>query len=275
MKRPIIIIDENKCNGCGNCVTGCPEGAIQMINGKARLINELFCDGLGACIGECPVDAITIEEREASPYSESLVMENIIKHGPDVIKAHLKHLHDHNEKVYLAEAVKILEDKGIPVPEYSVQNTQGCAGGCPGSANFSFSKTPEVKGSNERLNFTPVSRLQQWPVQLKLLNPESPFFKEKDLELLIAADCAPFAHGNFHEEFMKGKKLAMFCPKLDPYIEEYREKLAHIFRNGSIKSVTIARMEVPCCGGMSMLVKQAIELSGKTIPVEEKIIKIK
>ncbi len=275
MKRQIITINEDRCNGCGNCVTGCPEGAIQMINGKARLINELFCDGLGACIGECPVNAITIEEREASPYSEALVMENIIKHGPDVIKAHLKHLHDHNEKVYLAEAVAILKNKGIHVPEYIEEKSDGCGGGCPGNASFSFSNSPSQEETSPALNFTPVSRLEQWPVQLKLLNPEAPFFKEKDLELLIAADCAPFAHGNFHEEFIKGKRLAMFCPKLDPYNEEYREKLTSIFKNGSIKSVTIARMEVPCCGGMSMLVKQAIELSGKKIPVTEKIIKIK
>jgi len=275
MKRQIITINEEKCNGCGSCVTGCPEGAIQMINGKAKLINELFCDGLGACIGECPVDAITIEVREAAPYSEALVMENIIKQGPDVIKAHLKHLHDHNEKIYLAEAVEILNEKGIPVPEYiEEKQSSGCGGGCPGSANFSFRNTPAQKVPEAMQHFT-VSRLEQWPVQLKLLNPEAPFFKEENLELLLAADCAPFAHGNFHEEFIKGKKLAMFCPKLDPYIEEYREKLTGIFKNGSIKSVTIARMEVPCCGGMSMLVKQAMELSGKNIPVEEKIIKIK
>lgn len=275
MKRQIITIDEDKCNGCGNCVTGCPEGAIQMINGKARLINDLFCDGLGACIGECPVDAITIEVREAAPYNERLVMENIIPHGIDTIKAHLKHLHEHNEKGFLAEAIAYLEEKGIPVPEYiEEKQSSGCGGGCPGSASFSFRDDPAAP-VNHGSSFANVSQLSQWPVQLKLLNPEAPFFQEEGLELLIAADCAPMAHANFHEEFMKGKKLAMFCPKLDPYTEEYRDKLAHIFRYGDVKSVTIARMEVPCCGGIGMIVKQAMELSGRSIPVEEKIIKIK
>lgn len=277
MKRQIIKIDEEKCNGCGNCVTGCPEGAIQIINGKARLINELFCDGLGACIGDCPLDAITIEEREAAPYNEALVIENIILQGPDVIKAHLKHLHDHNEKVYLSEAIAVLNAKNIAIPEYIGNSTEegcGCGGGCP-SDNFSFKDNPVQKKPGVMQNFMPLSRLEQWPVQLKLLNPEAPIFKGKEIKLLIAADCTPFAHGNFHEEFMKDNKVIMFCPKLDPYIEEYREKLTHIFKNSNIKQITIARMEVPCCSGMPSLVKQAMALSCKNIPVEEKVILIK
>ena len=278
MIRQIIKIDEEKCDGCGNCVTGCPEGAIQIINGKARLINELFCDGLGACIGDCPLGAIAIEEREAAPYNEALVMENIIQHGPDVIKAHLKHLHDHNEQTYLAEAIAVLNAKNIAIPEYitkSAEDNCGHGGGCSGNANFSFKNASVQKKPDTVQNFTPLSRLEQWPVQLKLLNPEAPIFKGKNLKLLVAADCTPFAHGNFHEEFMKDNKVVMFCPKLDPYIEEYRKKLTHIFTNSDIEQITITRMEVPCCGGMPSLVKQAMQLSGKNIPVEEKVILIK
>ncbi len=269
MKRQIIHIDENRCNGCGLCVPDCPEGAIQMINGKARLISDLYCDGLGACIGTCPESAITIEEREAAPYNEALVMENIIKHGPDVIKAHLKHLKDHNETVYLGEALKILKDKGIEIKD-STPEAHVHQHGCPGSAN----RVVHKKQESLTVSTAEFSRLEQWPVKLKLLSPYSPVFSNKKVDLLISADCAPYACGNFHEEFLKGRAMVTFCPKLDPYIDEYKEKLAVIFAEQDINSVTIARMEVPCCSGVTSIVKEAVLKSGKNISVEEKIVKI-
>ncbi len=276
MKRSIIKIDEKRCNGCGQCVTGCPEGAIQMINGKARLVGENYCDGLGACIGDCPVGAITIEEREAAPYSEALVMENMIRQGEEVVRKHLEHLLDHKEMELYDEAIDILAAKGMNVEinqaPQSVQHIHhGHGHGCPGSMNRLLQKNTEpAKGPLTHAGF---SRLNQWPVKLKLLSPDSTVFTG-GVDLLVSADCAPYANGNFHEDFLNGRIMVTFCPKLDPYIDEYREKLAHILARHDIKSVTIARMEVPCCGGVSALVREAVQRSGKQIPVDERIVKI-
>lgn len=268
MKRQIICIDEKKCTGCGLCVPDCPEGAIQIINGKARLISDLYCDGLGACIGGCPEGAIDIEEREAAPYDEALVMENIIKQGTDVIKAHIKHLKDHNETGYLNQALQILEQKGIHIEENSAEiKYQGH--GCPGSTNRILQK-PRVPAVTE----TSFSRLEQWPVKLKLLSPFSPVFNREKTDLLVSADCVPYASGNFHNEFLAGRTMVTFCPKLDPYIDEYREKLETILKEHEISSITIARMEVPCCGGVTALVRDAVKKSGKNIRVDEKIVRI-
>ena len=269
MKRQIINIDSTKCNGCGLCVPDCPEGAIQMINGKARLISDLYCDGLGACIGTCPEGAISIEEREAAPYNEALVMENIIMQGPDTIRAHIRHLKGHNKTVYLNDALKILKEKGINVDEPSPE-IHPHLNGCPGSANRVLNKIQESQ-SPQKGDF---SRLAQWPVKLKLLSPYFPVFTNKKIDLLISADCVPYACGNFHDEFLDGKAMVTFCPKLDPYIDEYREKLEIILSEHDINSVTITRMEVPCCSGVTSLVKGAILKSGKNIKLEERIIKI-
>lgn len=275
MKRNIIKIDEEKCNGCGQCVTGCPEGAIQMINGKATLVAENYCDGLGACIGDCPEGAISIEEREAATYSEALVMENMIRQGEDVVRKHLTHLLEHREMDLYDEAVEILAAKGIdiePTPVHQHQHTRHSHGhSCPGSAERLLQKKIEpLKKSEAPAGF---SHLNQWPVKLKLLSPDSPLFSG-GVDLLVSADCAPYANGNFHEEFLNGRIMVTFCPKLDPYIDEYRKKLAAILKNHDIKSVTIARMEVPCCGGVTSLVKEAVQGSGKEIPVDERIVKI-
>jgi Fe-S-cluster-containing hydrogenase component 2 len=264
MKRQIIHIDEDKCNGCGLCASGCPEGAIQMVGGKARLVGELLCDGLGACIGSCPAGAITIEEREAEPYNERKVMENIIAKGPDVIKAHLRHLADHGQTEYLEEAKRVLKQQKV---EVKVENEgEGHHnGGCPGSMMKSF-KTEEHKGGKRPHGPAP-SELGQWPVQLKLLNPAAPYFRNADL--LIAADCVPFAFGDFHSRFLKGKALVVFCPKLDQAYEDYVEKLAELFRINDIKSVSVVRMEVPCCGGTTAIVEEAIKRSGKRHIIKE------
>jgi len=257
MKRQIIKIDEDKCNGCGECVTGCHEGALQLIDGKARMVSEIFCDGLGACIGSCPVGAITIEEREAEPYDESKVMENLIPLGANTIKAHLKHLFDHGEKEYVKQAVMILQMRGISVPEFRETQSSCASGGCPGSSARTITrKEDEIKKFSGPIQ----SELKHWPVQLHLVNPADPSFNDADL--IICADCVPFSYANFHEKFLKGKRLVMLCPKLDQGADRYIAKLADIFQNKNIKSVSIVRMEVPCCGGIEVIVQKALEIAG-------------
>lgn len=269
MKRQIIKIDEEKCNGCGECVTGCHEGALQLIDGKARMVSEIFCDGLGACIGTCPTGAITIEEREAEPYDESKVMENLIPMGQNTIKAHLKHLFEHGEQEYVKQAVMILKMREIPVPEFRETQSACASGGCPGSAARAISRNEEAI---PKFTGKIQSQLNHWPVQLHLVNPADSSFDNADL--LICADCVPFAYANFHEKFLKGKRLVMLCPKLDQGSDRYIEKLANIFQNKNIKSVSIVRMEVPCCGGIEVIVQRALEAAGMSKMIKLTVIGI-
>ncbi len=271
MKRKVIRIDESKCTGCGLCIPNCPEGALQIIDGKARLVSDLFCDGLGACIGTCPEGAITIEEREAEPYDESKVMENIIRAGKATIKAHLEHLRDHAQHKYLEEAMEVLRSKGLAHEfEHLLHSEPHEAGGCPGSATVDFrSETHQVpQESGER-----PSQLGHWPVQLQLVHPNAPYFE--DCDLIIAADCVPFAYAGFHERFLHGKSLIIFCPKLDRMPEQYVEKLSEIFSANTIRSITLVHMEVPCCFGLTGIVKEAIKRSGKNLPIKEETISIR
>jgi NAD-dependent dihydropyrimidine dehydrogenase PreA subunit len=276
MKRKIISIDEDKCTGCGECIPDCPEGALQLIDGKARLVSDLFCDGLGACIGTCPEGAITIIEREAEPYDEKVVMANIVRQGKGVIRAHLEHLAGHGEAELYRQATEYLIENGIPIPDH---NAAGCTlnstedgkstfAGCPGTAAQSIAR--DVHDEMGVSSNDAPSELRQWPVQLALLNVSNPYFENADL--LIAADCVPFAYAGFHQELLRDKILVIFCPKLDADIGGYVKKLADIFSFHTIKSITIARMEVPCCGGVRRIVDRALEISGKTIPVTEKTI---
>ncbi|MBN2159733.1 MAG: 4Fe-4S binding protein [Spirochaetes bacterium] len=271
MNRSIITIDEEKCNGCGLCVPDCPEGALQVIDGKARLVSDLFCDGLGACLKTCPEGALTVETREAGPYSERRVMENVVKHGANVVKAHLLHLKNHGEMKYLREAVEYLEEKEIPVPVYE-EPVPAMACGCSGSMARDM-RDRAVDAGCAGAEVRVASELRQWPVQLKLLNPSARYFDNADL--LLAADCVPFAYGNFHQDFIRDRIVIMFCPKLDPYIEEYTERLAAILSLHRIQSITVARMEVPCCGGINVLLERAMEKAGKQIPVREIVIGIR
>ena len=261
MKRKIIRIDEEKCNGCGLCIPNCQEGALQIINGKVRLVSDLFCDGLGACIGFCPEGAIEIEEREAEPYDERKVMEIISTKGRNTILAHLDHFHDHNEEGYLKEAITFIKENNIDMSENEIKKNQPLSHGCPGAAAMDFRIDAEKVENSVReqhpINIEPHSELRQWPVQLHLINPNADYFDNADL--LISADCVPYAYGDFHKRFLKGKIVITFCPKLDGDIDRYIDKLAHIFTLHEIKSVNIVRMEVPCCGGTEMIVKKALE----------------
>ena len=230
--RKIVQIDEEKCNGCGLCIPNCAEGALQIVDGKAKLITDKFCDGLGACLGHCPEDAITVIEREAEEFDE---------------KAVEAFLHKQEETQP--------QPKPQPAPVFT---------GCPSSRAMHF-KAPEA--GNESMFATPaVSQLTQWPVQLKLVPINAPYFQDADL--LIVADCVPFAYANFHQDFLKGKAVVVGCPKLDD-IQLYKEKLTEIFKTNSIKSITVPYMEVPCCFGLVKVTEDAIAASGKNIPLKK------
>jgi len=230
--RKIVKIDEEKCNGCGLCIPNCAEGALQIIDGKAKLITDKFCDGLGACLGHCPEDAIKIIEREAEEFDEKAV--EIHLHKPNEATQPHQHQHEHQ------------------------------FGGCPSSRVLQF-EAPKP-GVDSTPKGSSVSELTQWPVQLKLVPVEAPYFQDADL--LIAADCVPFAYPDFHQDFLKGKALVIGCPKLDD-IQLYKEKLTAIFKTNPIKSVTVPFMEVPCCFGLVKVTEDAIEASGKDIPFKK------
>jgi ferredoxin len=290
--RKIIEIDEDLCNGCGNCIPNCPEGALQVIDGKARLISDLFCDGLGACIGECPIDAIRVVEREAEPYNETIVMANIVKAGTNTIMAHLKHLKDHGETKLYREAIEYLKNNDIDNPldkegQNKMETEERLPCGCPSSRVMDLRDEDECEGPLSAVKADTAvtadaksakiqqllkeltvreSKLRQWPVQIMLVPPAAPYLNGSDL--LIAADCVPFAYPDFHEDMLEGKILLVGCPKLDDS-EFYLKKFTDIFKQNDIKSVTVAHMEVPCCFGMMSIVKQAVEQSGKNIPVKD------
>jgi NAD-dependent dihydropyrimidine dehydrogenase PreA subunit len=214
MQREIIRIDESLCNGCGDCVPSCAEGALQIIDGKVRLVSDLLCDGLGACIGQCPLGAISIERREAEPYDE----------------------------------VKVI----APLP---------AGGGCPGSRTLTFAK-PAAQPSDGPAT---ASALRQWPIQLHLVNPAAPYFQHADL--LVAADCVAFAVGDFHARHLAGKSLVIACPKLDSHMEIYVEKIRQMVDSAGVKSITVMVMEVPCCGGLLQMVRQAVGQAVRPVPV--------
>lgn len=222
MIRKIIKIDEEKCNGCGACVSACHEGAIGLVDGKAKLMRDDYCDGLGDCLPSCPTGAISFEQREAADYNEKAVMENRLK-------------------------------------KHGIANH----GGCPGSKLSRI-----MHGHGSHTDIKAESRLSQWPVQIKLVPVNAPYFDGADL--LIAADCTAFAYGNFHNDFIKDKITLIGCPKLDSV--DYSEKLTAILAVNDIKSVTVVRMEVPCCGGIQTAVQKALDASGKNVPLNVTVI---
>ncbi len=275
-KRKIIEIDESKCNGCGACVPNCPEGAFKVIDGKVRLISDLFCDGLGACVGHCPEGALSVVEREAVPYDEAKVMVNIVKAGKNTILEHLNHLKSHGEKKFLGTALDYLKKNNVKV-DFDVKEKPAAkiGGGCPGSEMRDLRGEEEneaCEGKFGEVNSAGNSQLRQWPVQITLVPPSAPYFEGADL--LIAADCVPFAYAKFHDDLLNGKIVLVGCPKLDD-TGFYAEKFTEIFKENNIKSVTVARMEVPCCGGIVMAAKKALAESGKKIGFSEVVIGIK
>lgn len=261
MKRTVIKIDEALCNGCGNCVKGCHEGALQLINGKAVMISDLYCDGLGACIGDCPVGAIELIEKETEPYNEVAVMERIAPKGEAVILAHLKHLRDHDQLEWFNQGIDwcLKNNVKIDLTKIAVGNNASkevC--GCPGSAERDFRKEK--------------SELQQWPVQLHLLNPQAGFFRNADV--LLASDCSAFSHGSFHSEFLRNKVLAIACPKLDTNTQSYIDKITSMIDNSNINTLTVLMMEVPCCGGLLHIAKAARENASRNIPVKAMVMSL-
>ncbi len=230
--RKIIRIDEEKCDGCGICVPACAEGALQIINGKAKLVSEKYCDGLGACLGECPQGAITIEERTAEEFNEEAT------------------------KLYLEEKKHTMEE--LPC-------------GCPATTATQFARQ-EVTGATPKETAAQRSMLGHWPVQLTLVPPTAPFLQGTDL--VLAADCVPFAYAGFHQDFLKNHSLLVACPKLDDF-QAHLGKLTDVLSHSSVKSLTVVHMEVPCCSGLVYMAKQAMQLSGKNIPLKEVTIGIR
>lgn len=268
MKRTVIKIDESLCNGCGLCVKGCHEGALQLINGKAVLVSELYCDGLGACIGECPEGAIALEEREAEPYSETAVMERIVAKGEAVVLAHLRHLKDHGETTLLRQAKEYLDTRQLTIDLSALHKTEGHPGcNCPGSIEKEFTSPRHSEAPVPSGIVSPhPSALGQWPVQLHLLNPTAGYIQGSDL--LLASDCSAFASGDFHARFLKGKRLAIACPKLDSHTESYIEKLRIMIEESNINTLTVLMMEVPCCGGLLQMARIAREKANRKIPIK-------
>jgi len=279
MKREIVKINEDLCNGCGLCVPNCAEGALQIIDGKARLISDLLCDGLGACLGHCPEGAIEIEEREAEPYNETEVMKLMVKQGKNTVVAHIKHLQDHGETDFVKEAISFLKANERSI-DFSVSdvineislvkhpNNHGHGGGCPGMKEISF----DHKENNSAIAGNQPSELRQWPVQMHLINPNAQYFKKADL--LLAADCVAFAVGNFHSEHLRGKKLAIACPKLDSNMQVYVEKITSLIDNAEINTLTVMIMEVPCCNGLIQMAKLGADKASRKVPVKLQIISL-
>lgn len=263
MKRNIITIDQLKCTGCGLCIPNCPEGAIQIIDGKARMVSDLMCDGLGACLGHCPEGAISVIEREAEAYDEVKVMENIVAQGDGTIRAHLKHLKEHNQTKYHTIAIEYLEKIGKKVPSEESNPDHGHhqGGVCPGSRV----KTMNT-GEGSAVSDDVPSHLSHWPVQMHLLSPNSPHFKGADM--VLAADCTAFSFGNFHSKFLKGKKVGIACPKLDVGTEIYTDKIRALIEIAEINTLTVIVMEVPCCRGLLSLAVKARDSASRMVPVK-------
>jgi ferredoxin len=296
MTRDIVLIDEEKCNGCGLCIPNCHEGALRIIDNKARLVSDLFCDGLGACISECPIGAITIVKREAEPYNERKVMETMISKGENTIIAHLRHLKDHGEMEFLKQGIDYLKERNVKIDLTEFEEKEvdvkeivnelfgskskseiphsGHGGGCPGSKAMVFDidmKKFEEAGKSQL--FEVKSELRQWPVQLHLLNPQASYFRNADV--VLTADCVAYSMGDFHRKYLKGCSLAIACPKLDSNLESYVNKLTSMISDAQINTLTVLRMEVPCCGGLVQMAQMAAQNAKRKVPIKEIVVGIK
>ena len=253
-KRQMVVIDEDLCTGCGECIPNCAEGALEIVDGKVRVVEDVLCDGLGACLGHCPEGALTVEEREAPEFDEEAVARRLEELGRT--------------------------GQAAPAPAPAVR-------GCPGSLAMTLDRSEtqapsegaasaemeggEGGGGAARAERSAESLLGHWPVQLGLVNPLAPYFRNADL--LVAADCAPVAYRMFHEDFLDGRSVVLACPKLDD-AQAHLEKLAELFRASRPRSVTVAHMEVPCCFGLVALVRRAAEIAGLEAPVQETVITV-
>ncbi len=248
VKRKIIKIDESLCDGCALCIPSCPEGALQIIDGKARLVKESFCDGLGACLGDCPQGALIIVEAETEQYDEPGVIEHIKTNAPEKLHSHIEHMNQHKN-------------------EMSGHSQQSHFGGCPSSRMMQFGE-PSHAEPTARVS----SQLRQWPIQLHLVPPTAPYFQNANI--FLVADCVPFAYANFHSDILAGNAIAIACPKLDD-VSEYVDKVTQIFRNSTPKSITVAIMEVPCCSGLVQIARQAAINAELNLPIEVIVIGIR
>ena len=265
MRRKIVQIDESKCDGCGQCIPSCAEGAIALVDGKARLSGDALCDGLGACLGECPQGAITVVEREAAAFDEAAVHAHLAARTPQAQRAPLQ--------LVAAPAGNAALPAGPAAPTLRprlsvVSGDAPAPAGCPGSRSTTLPRRGASPGAAPA---TGESRLGHWPVQLHLVNPAAPWLRGADL--LVAADCVPFAYARFHDDLLSGRAVVIGCPKLDD-LSAYAGKLESIFRAAAPRSVTVARMEVPCCGGISMAARQALAASGSSAPFRDVVIGI-
>ncbi len=258
-KRKIIEIDRELCNGCGECTTACAEGALELdAEGKAVLVRELYCDGMGACLDVCPTGALRIVERESEAYDAQAAYGHVLKTRGEGAAAKVHGIGGHH--------VHASRPGG---PNASAAGLRTFSG-CPGSAACEIPVAPESRTSSDR-TVSATSQLAQWPIQLHLVSPFAPYFRNADL--LVAADCTAFALGGFHQDLLKGKKLVIACPKLDE-TDGYVEKLAELIRQNNLKSLTVAIMSVPCCGGLFRLVQRAVELSGSDVPLRRVVVGI-
>lgn len=255
-KRKIITIDEEKCDGCGNCVTACSEGALQIVDGKAKLVKELFCDGFGDCIGDCPTGALKIEERESDEFDEEATKDHLRETQGDDAVTRME------EAAQRHEGGQMTEPTDVQHP--TTADHDNAPLGCPGSRMRASLKPKQEKpataaaGLPSKVN---EPELDQWPVQIHLVQPGAPFFKNK--ELVVLSTCSPIASADVHWRFIRGRGVVVGCPKLDQ-TEGYAEKLGEILKDASIPKVIVVRMEVPCCGGLTSIVREAAELSGRT-----------
>jgi Pyruvate/2-oxoacid:ferredoxin oxidoreductase delta subunit len=261
MKRNIITIDHEKCTGCGICAGACPEGALQVIDGKARLVGDLLCDGLGACLSSCPEDAIKIVEREAEPYNEIEVIKKIVPLGKNVILAHLQHLKSHYQTADLDKALAYLRRHQVPVDlpaEFSEREPAPMQ--CPGSRTRVFNASTQPVG-----DYSLPSQLTHWPIQLHLISPMAPHYRNADL--LVSADCVAYSLADFHKDYLRDKKLVIACPKLDVRQEVYADKLTALIDQAEVKSIRVMIMQVPCCSGLLRQVIDAASRAKRSVPI--------
>jgi ferredoxin len=270
VKRQIITIDEEKCDGCGVCVPSCAEGALRVVDGKARLMKESFCDGLGACLGECPQGALHVIETEVEAYDEPAVLGYLQQTAPHMVEKHVAHLRQHGmTSSYNMAPAGVAACPSVRTADgLNRRDEGGQAGGGRGAPIALFGMDAAPAGAPARQ----PSELRQWPVQLHLVPIQAPFFDGADLALI--ADCVPFAAPNTHADYIKDHAIAIGCPKLDDG-RAYIAKLAQILRNNEIRSLTVVRMEVPCCGGLEYIAQQALLQSGKDVPVESVVVNIR